>query len=244
MKHKTRGGLGSLLEAYLKADLADHGPRRCIALNRPVDAPRRSHRLPLRRSSSRPSTRPALPASPPGARTCASRGQQRAFRVCRQFVIKPRRRDIIPSSLPAPGAHPAAEARRGGSAAAPIVSAPAHRREVQDDLWLAGGGRRTQLGPLCRTWQRWASAPASRTASVAEIARDRPTAGSTGWPSSGTVIYSSVPTSGSPPGHRRRGAEEHGGLRGAVMVSDAFPFRDGVGGPERGRHRRHPARAR
>ncbi|NLF15481.1 MAG: IMP cyclohydrolase [Anaerolineaceae bacterium] len=249
MKHNNPSGVAlgdSLVEAYLKADLADHVAAfgGCIALNRPVDV------ATAEAIAARYAEVVVAPEYEAGAVEILARRQNlRIMRVgnmarlsefaAERFVDLKSLVDgaVIAqlSYLPqvrTPADLKPAETLHGGRTYR--IQRPPAEREVQDMLfgWLveAGVTSNSVIYVKDRATVGIGTGEQDRVG-VAEIARDkayRKLADRLAFERHG-VIYSSLADEAARRAIDAEVAAEHGGLRGAVMVSDAFfPFRDGV----------------
>ena len=249
MKHNNPSGVAmgdSLVEAYLKADLADHVAAfgGCIALNRPVDV------ATAEAISTRYAEVVVAPEYEAGAAGILARRQNlRIMRVgnmarlsefaAERFVDLKSLVDgaVIAQLSYLPQVRTRADLRLAEAVHAGrtvrIAREPTEG-EVQDMLfgWLVEAGVTSNSVLYVKDLATVGIGTGEQDrVGVAEIARDkayRKLADRLAFEQHG-VIYSALHDEAARRAIDAQVAEQRGGLRGAVMVSDAFfPFRDGV----------------
>ncbi len=249
MKHNNPSGVAladSLVDAYLKADLADHVAAfgGCIALTRPVDL------ATAEAISTRYAEVVVAPEYEPGAVGILARRQNlRIMRVgnaarlaefaSEQFVDF---KSLVDGAVIAQLSYvPELRTRAELKPAETVHDGRAYRverepaeREVQDLLfgWLVEAGVTSNSVLYVKDLATVGIGTGEQDrVGVAEIARDkayRKLADRLAFERHG-LIYGDLRDETARGAIDAEVAERHGGLRGAVMVSDAFfPFRDGV----------------
>jgi phosphoribosylaminoimidazolecarboxamide formyltransferase/IMP cyclohydrolase len=249
MKHNNPSGVavaGSLLEAYLKADLADHVAAfgGCIALNRPVDVPT------AEAISERYAEVVVAPEYEEGTvNVLARRKNLRILRIdnvkrltefaAERFVDF---KSLIDGSIVAQLSYvPQAQTRADLKPAETVYKGRAYRiereptgKEYEDMLfgWMVEAGVTSNSVIYVKDLVTVGIGTGEQDrVGVAEIARDkayRKLCDRLAFERHG-VIYSGLDEESERREIDAAVAELHGGLSGAVMVSDGFfPFRDGV----------------
>ncbi len=249
MKHNNPSGValaGSLVDAYLKADLADHVAAfgGCIALNRPVDV------ATAQAIAGRYAEVVVAPEYEAGAVGILARRKNlrilRIDNVARLAAFAAERvvdfKSLIDGAVVAQLSYvPQTRTRADLKPAETVHQGRTYRveraptaREVEDLLfgWLVEAGVTSNSVLYARDLATVGIGTGEQDrVGVAEIARDkayRKLADRLAFERHG-VIYSNLADEAARRDIDAEVAERRGGLRGAVMVSDAFfPFRDGV----------------
>ncbi len=249
MKHNNPSGVAiadTILEAYLKADLADHVAAfgGCIALNRPVDVPTAAA------ISERYAEVVVAPEFEEG--TVGILGRRKNLRIMRIDNIKRLSefaterfvdfKSLIDGSIIAQLSYvPQARTRNDLKLAEAVHNGEVYRiarepseREYEDMLfgWMVEAGVTSNSVIYVKNLVTVGIGTGEQDrVGVAEIARDkayRKMADRLSYERYG-VIYSALEDETRRQEIREEVEEQHGGLIGAAMVSDGFfPFRDGV----------------